>query len=170
MSQLIYFKEAKADKYFEYLYIAGAFAIIFYCLANIRQNPIVISLIILIFLFFICIAGYDQIRVYTDRVEFKIKHPIEKLSKVRVFKFDHVLEIHASMRLTRSRFLLLEFLSISRPTVTLFNTLSVKFKNNEQETVDLKMLKPDVLKILDIIKHQSLEKIKIVVFEESSVI
>src|SRR5690349_18341043 len=103
-----FFAEASLQKVRNYILYAIAVIVIFYCVFHFRENPLVISLVIIFLLFVIIITGNSQISVFGDRIEFTISHPIKKLSFKRSFLFIDLQSIEADLRLSRTEFILLE--------------------------------------------------------------
>jgi len=152
-SQQIYFQaEASLQKIRNYILDVIGFLIIIYCIFKFYENPILISIIILFLVFMILISGYNKVTVYNDRIEFKVQHTINKLSKLWLLQFKEIQSIDANLQLTKRGFLLSEILSDYLPVSPIWNTLTITLKNGEKKVINTKVYKKDIIRALEILK------------------
>jgi hypothetical protein len=157
----IFFAEATFEKVKNnILYVIGI-SIIIYCLFHFKENPIVISIIVLYLLYVVLLTGNNQVSVFPNRIEFVIDHPIKKLSFRRVFLFEDIDSIEVDLRLTKRGFILIEIMSSYLPGFSQWNTLKFKLKDGEEKTINTSVYKNGVIQALEAVKQIAKNKIHV---------
>lgn len=153
MADQIYYKaEASVQKIRNYILDICSLSIIIFAAINFKSNPILISIIIIFFSFAIIISGHNKIVIYENSIEFSIQHPINIFTKKWIFEFKDIESLDFDLRLTEKGFIFYEVFSSFLPGSSLWNTISVKLKDNTEKIINTKVYKEDLIRAIKVIK------------------
>jgi len=157
--------ESDIDKfafYFGYVFFIGLFA---YFISIFYQNSILFSIFLIIILFFLFYSRYNQIKVYSEKIEIIKKGLLNFNTSTETFYLDQISAINATLRIGGTKGAFIQFIGVFRPSVNLisWNEYSIVLKDGKKKSFSTKIENKELLKALELIKRFSGNRIKVTV-------
>ncbi len=133
---------------------------ILYLSFYLKDNPVLISIIIFILLIILIMPGYNQLKVYEDRIEMTTVGLIQALSSKKKISINTISSINADLKFDQGTFFLSEILPMWIATNS-WNTINFKLIDGTQKTFEVKLYKKDILKAIFYIKKLSNNRIAV---------
>jgi hypothetical protein len=148
--------------YFGYVFFIGLFA---YFISIFHENSIISSIFLLIILFFLFSLRYNQIKVYSDKIEIINKGLFKFNTSVKIFYFDQIIAIDACLRIGGTKGALIQLIGVFRASVNLvsWNEYSIIFQDDKKKSFNTQIEREELLKVFDLIKRFSGNRIKVTV-------
>jgi len=152
----------KFSFYSGYVFFIGLFA---YFISVFYENSILFSVFLIIILFFLVASRYNQIKVYDDKIEIIKKGLFKFNTSIETFYFNHINTIDANLRIGGRKGALIQLVGVFRPSVNLvsWNEYSIILDNGNRKSFSTKIEKEDLLKVFDLIKRFTGNKIKFII-------
>lgn len=157
--RIIYWAEAPLQKIRNYILDGIAIIVFGYCCFHISENPVVILIVMAFVVFSFLTSGYNKVLVYSDGIQFEVKHVIDSLSKRWFFAFDDIQSIDADLQLTKRGFMLSEILTTYMPGNSIWNTISIRLHDGTEKKIGTKVYKSDLVNMLNVAREASKNKI-----------
>jgi len=157
--------ESDIDKlafYFRYFFFIGLFA---YFISIFYQNSILFSIFLIIILFFLFYSRYNQIKVYSEKIEIVKKGLLNLNTSIETFYFDQISAIDATLRIGGTKGAFIQLIGVFRPSVNLisWNEYSIVLNDGKKKSFSTQIENEDLLKVLELIKRFSGNRIKVTV-------
>lgn len=162
-SKLLLTADSKIDKYNFYLFNLILLILFSYILTVFEQNRVLFSIVFCIIFFLAFLAGYSQIKVYNNKIEIIGKGFFKINTSKKTFYFDQISAIDVTLKLERSQFIILQLLSIFRPSFGLsaWNEFVIILRDGNKKSFASKIYSEDLFKVFQLIKKESGNKITI---------
>jgi hypothetical protein len=162
-NRILFFAGSRLQKIRSHVWEVIALIVIIYCGFHFMENPVVISIIIAVLLLKLLLPTQNEIIVYPDNIEFRVRHMyIPRLTKKFCFSIDSIQIIDANLKLTENTFILSLLMNSIVFSLAHLNTLNIKLKDGTAKTITTAVYKEDIVKALRILKRISYDKIEIV--------
>jgi hypothetical protein len=161
-TEILFLGESTLQRIKNYILNIIGIAIIVYCGFHFNENPLFVSIVIIVIILMLSLPGHSMIVVYSDRIDFLIKHEVvSKLSKLLTFSYEDIQSIDVHLQFTRKQFFIGEILSSSIFSLSHWNTINIKMIDGTKKTINTKLYKDDIIKALKIVEKNSYNKIEI---------
>jgi hypothetical protein len=158
--KLLFSATSTVDRIKYYVMNAIILLAIVYCSFHFNENPVLIIVIDFILLIVFLMSGFNQIKVFEDRVELNITGLTKFLSNNRKIYFDSISSIEADLKFEERTFALSEILPAYIATNS-WNTVEFNLIDGTKKSFDLKLYKKDIIQALLLIKRYSKNKVVI---------
>jgi len=160
--------ESKVDKFTFYLRHIIFISFFVYFLTVLKENPILISILLFILILFLIFLDYDQIKIFSNKIEIVQKGLFKFNTSVKVFYFDEINTIETTLRIEGDEGALIQLIGIFRATINLvsMNEYIIVLKTDKRISFNTKILRQDLIKVFRLVEKLSENKIKVTGLEK----
>jgi len=137
-----------------YFYQILSLALMIYVGIYFEENPILILFIMLLLLFVILKNSKGCIIIYNNKIQIVYKRLLRKMNTIQEYKFNEIVSITADLPLTEAKHIITELLPPILSFVSIWNTITIKLKNNSIVQLKSKIYKEQYLDAFKAIKSQ----------------
>ncbi|WPQ66322.1 hypothetical protein SIO70_15800 [Chitinophaga sancti] len=157
----LFFIESSLDKLKTFLNYTIILWATIYVGKDFSANPVLITIVLLVFLIAFYNNSYSQIRVNRDSSEHTFKHPVDLFSHRTSILFSDIESIEMDLKRDGANFILIEMIGSLFVRYTVTNTIRFKLKDGTEKILMTQIFKKDVLKAIEILRRVTGNKIQI---------
>jgi len=161
-SKIIFESKSRLDSIYFYIWLALSLGLIAYLSVHFLENPILIAIVILFYMFIVLGNSRDKIIITDEYFEIVFKRLIPVLSTSRKFIYKDIERIEADLPLTQSRGVLSSLVTATAPVLMIVtNTIAIQYRGGRVKKISTNIYRDAYHEAFDALRRVSNIQIEI---------